>query len=533
MSRIIINDMTFSYKEYYQPVFNKVNLSFDTDWKLGLIGRNGRGKTTLLRLLHGELEPDQGIIMKEVTTELFPYYSNTKYKITMDVVKENIGYLKTMEERMEAILNVQEDEKADVINPEKDGIDHLLKEYQRILFDYMELDGFEMEGRIRKEVNLMKLPETLLEQDYDLLSGGEKTKLQIITLFLRKNAFILLDEPTNHLDLDGKQVLAEYLKNKKGFLVVSHDRKFLDDVIDHVLSINKCNIAIEKGNFSSWKKNKEMTEEYEMRTKEKLEGEIEALEKLSVRTRNWASIANKEKVPYATNQRANGARAFMRQAKTAEKNIQDNIVEKKSLLKNYEISSELILMQQDTKPTCLISAYNLSFGYTEKPLFEKLTFYINKGDRIWIRGCNGAGKSTLLKILGRKIPSSRIQFADNLNIVTAFQDPLWTSGYITDLITDPQIRGLFLDICHRLDLKHDVLVRPIETFSSGEQKKIDIVRALAMPNQLLLLDEPLNFMDICFREQLEKAILTYHPTIVFVEHDELFASRIATGEIVL
>ncbi|MDF2842970.1 MAG: transporter related [Herbinix sp.] len=520
MSRIIISELCFTYKEYYQPIFNNVNLSIDTDWKLGLIGRNGRGKTTFLRLLQGELEPDQGRIIKDVVTELFPYALKTEYKNTLDVMKESIGFLKSMEDRMDYLLSGNEND---------------MDEYQRVLSEYMELDGFLSESNIKREMNLMKLPERLLGQDYELLSGGEKTKLQIISLFLRKNAFVLLDEPTNHLDLEGKQILADYLRNKKGFLVVSHDRSFIDQVVDHILSINKADIAIEKGNYSSWKKNKEMLEEYEFRTRAKLEREVEALEKVSVRTRSWAAAAEKEKNPFATHNRGNGTRAakFMRQAKTAEQNIQDNLKDKKKLLKNYEITPELMLKQQETGADCLVSAYDLSFGYTDEPLFEKLSFAIHKGDRIWIRGRNGAGKSTLLKIIGRKITSTKVQYAGGLIMETAFQEPLWTEGLLRDLISEGDRKNRFMEICHRLDLRYDILQKPLETFSSGELKKIDIARALSSSNQLLLLDEPLNFMDVYFREQLEKAILTFQPTLLFVEHDELFGNNVATGEILL
>jgi lincosamide and streptogramin A transport system ATP-binding/permease protein len=344
-----------------------------------------------------------------------------------------------------------------------------------------------------------------------------------------------MDEPTNHLDLEGKQVLADYLRSKKGFLVVSHDRKFIDDVSDHIISINKADIAIEKGNYTSWRMNKDRVEEYELRTKDKLEKDAEHLEKISVRTRNWASIAEKQKSPFATNNRGNSTRAarFMRQAKAAEQTIQENIAEKKNLLKNYEVASNIILKQQVIKENLLVAAYGLSYGYTKDLLFEKLSFQIHKGERVWIRGRNGAGKSTLLKIIGRMISDSRILFADHIKIETAFQEPLWTTGMLTELISDTEMKRRFIDICHLLDISHDTMQRPLETLSSGEQKKIDIARALASPSHLLLLDEPLNFCDICFREQLEKAILAYQPTIVFVEHDEWFGQNIATKEIIL
>jgi lincosamide and streptogramin A transport system ATP-binding/permease protein len=223
----------------------------------------------------------------------------------------------------------------------------------------------------------------------------------------------------------------------------------------------------------------------------------------------------------------------MRQAKTAEQSIQENLSEKKNLLKNYEIASELKLTQQEASQICLAAAYGLSFGYNERLLFEQLTFRIEQGDRIWIRGRNGAGKSTLLKLIGRQISSNHLHYAENILIETACQEPLWTSGWINQYITDSQMIQRFQTICHCLDIDYETLQRPLETFSSGELKKIDIARALSSPNQLLLLDEPLNFMDVYFREQLEKAILSYKPTVVFVEHDEQFGNNIATGELVL
>ena len=251
MAQIIINNMSFYYKEYYEPIFENVNLNLDSNWKLGLIGRNGRGKTTLLRLIHGELLPDKGKVIKSMKTEFFPFPMVLNYKKTIDVIKENIGGLKTLEDNLEDLECLQK---------------------------YIDLDGYQMESRILKELNLMNLSESLLDRDYNTLSGGEKTKINLLTLFLKSNVFILLDEPTNHLDIEGKRIIANYLKRKTGFIVVSHDRNFLDTVCDHILSINKKSINIEKGNYSTWLKNKELVEQYEFRTKEKLEKEILSLE---------------------------------------------------------------------------------------------------------------------------------------------------------------------------------------------------------------------------------------------------------------
>lgn len=515
MSKIIMNEMHYHYTDYFKPIFSGVNLILDTDWRLGLIGRNGRGKTTFLRLLQGELIPDRGVIKTSVRTEYFPYPYQTTYTRTLDVIKENIGNLKSMEDKMDEILNRNEEKFFDL--------------YQNILETYIQADGYEMESRIKKELHQMDLPEELLARDFNLLSGGERTKMLIISLFLRKNTFVLLDEPTNHLDLAGKRTLSGYLKQKKGFILVSHDRQFLDEVTDHILAINKADITLTKGNYSDWKDNKDKSELFEFRTKARLEKEILNLEKRAVTNRNWAAIAEKEKNPYATNNRGNSSRAakFMRQAKASELAVQNNIREKKQLLKNYEVAKELVVNQNNHESFQLVTIDNLTFGYDGVDVLKDFSLQIHSGDRIWIRGRNGSGKSTLLKLIGGQLPSEQISYSENLIISESYQEPEFGTKFLQADYND-KFNDRWRDLCACLDVEADTFNRPFETLSSGERKKADIARALAGENQLLLLDEPLNFTDVYFREQLEKAILIYTPTIVFVEHDEKFGYRIAT-----
>lgn len=515
MAKININNLTYSYKEYYQPIFSDINLSIDTDWRLGLIGRNGRGKTTLLKLINGELEPDIGHVSKNVNTEYFPYSINTKYTNTLDVIKENIGLLKTREDIMDEIISSNNENR--------------FEEYQEILDEYSELEGFSVEANIKKEFYLMNLSERLLEQNFDTLSGGEKTKMLIIALFLRKNAFILLDEPTNHLDKEGKQAVLNYLSQKKGFILISHDCELLDNVVDHIISINKSDISIEKGNYSTWLDNKNMTELYEFKTKERLEREIKDLERNSVMKRAWGNIANKEKAEFRTFGRSNDSRAakFMRQAKASERNIQKNLEHKKGLLKNYETVSDLDINQNTLEDDALVTIIKLSFRYSNKLLFNNLTLQIRQGDRIWLRGNNGVGKTTLLKLISGEISSEQVLYQDNIKIAQSYQEPLWQEGLVDELIDDRDFKYRFFDICKLLDIKVFTKDKPIETYSSGEKRKIDLARALASENDLLLMDEPLNYMDTYFKEQLEKAILEYKPTLVFVEHDEDFGKTIS------
>ncbi|MBE6024425.1 MAG: ABC-F family ATP-binding cassette domain-containing protein [Cellulosilyticum sp.] len=525
MEKIILNKVSYHYEDFYNPVYENIDLVIKTDWKLGLIGRNGRGKTTLLRLLKGELEPTSGKMNVPVEVEYFPYKNECGYTITRDIIKENVAQLKSMEDTMDAIISANDESRFD--------------EYSHLQEQYLELDGYEMESMILKEMDDIGLDSELLDREFESLSGGEKTRIMLLTLFLRKKTFVLMDEPTNHLDDEGKEAVIAYLQKKKGFIVVSHDRAFLDQVIDHVLSINKKDITIEKGNYSSWKHNKDKREAYELRTKERLEEEIAQMERSAKTNRFWGELGNAQRYQFAGNGRANGVETYMRQAKRSETRVQEHIDQKKQLLQNYEEVKALVMEQKDDiEEKCLIKIKELTFKYPDgtKQVIKGFNFEVHAGERIWVKGKNGAGKSTFLKLLSGRIQNEAIEYADGLQIAMVSQEPEWKKGYIKEAFED---RGLeviyqrFLELCDYFELPDDFLKRPLETYSSGELKKINIAKALAEENHIILFDEPLNYMDTYFSEQLERAILEYQPTIIFVEHDAYFGKTIATKTIQL
>ena len=227
MSLINVNNLTFGYEGNVNNVFENVSFNIDTDWKLGLIGRNGKGKTTFLKLLLGEYEY-KGTISKNVEFDYFPFEVKNKEKMAIEVANE-------------IAPNVEDWE-------------------------------------IIKELNLLNTNAEILYRKFDLLSGGEQIKILLISLFLKGGNFLLIDEPTNHLDNETKENLVEYLKKKKSFILVSHDRDFLDKVVDHIISINNTNIDIQKGNFTSWHENKEAQDNFEKAQNEKLTKDINRLE---------------------------------------------------------------------------------------------------------------------------------------------------------------------------------------------------------------------------------------------------------------
>lgn len=205
MSQISVNNLSFGYDGLLNNVFEDVSFNIDTDWKLGLIGRNGKGKTTFLKLLLGKYQY-QGTISRSVEFDYFPFEVKNKERMAIEIVQE--------------------------ITPNSE------------------------DWEIIKELNLLNTDSEILYRNFNLLSGGEQIKLLLISLFLKGNNFLLIDEPTNHLDIETRNNLVEYLKKKKGFILVSHDRNFLDKVVNHIISINNTNIDIQKGNFSSWQENK-------------------------------------------------------------------------------------------------------------------------------------------------------------------------------------------------------------------------------------------------------------------------------------
>ena len=242
MSLISVNNLTFGYDGSLNNIFENVSFNIDTDWKLGLIGRNGKGKTTFLKLLQGKYEY-RGTILKNVDVDYFPFEVTNKNRMSIEIVNE-------------IAPNVEDWE-------------------------------------IIKELNLLNSNTEILYRNFNLLSGGEQIKILLISLFLKGNNFLLIDEPTNHLDIETRNNLVDYLEKKKGFILVSHDRNFLDKVVDHIIAINNTNIEIQQGNFSSWKENKERQDNFEIIQNEKLQKDINKLEIASKNTAKWSNEVEK------------------------------------------------------------------------------------------------------------------------------------------------------------------------------------------------------------------------------------------------
>lgn len=495
MSLINIQNLTFSYDGSYDNVFENVSFQLDTDWKLGFTGRNGRGKTTFLNLLLGR-HSYGGTISASVNFEYFPYKVKDKAVNTIDIV-ENI-----------------------------------YPDYQY--------------WQVAKELNLLKVDEDVLYRPFETLSNGEQTKVLLAVMFLKENSFLLIDEPTNHLDLQAREIVSRYLNSKKGFILVSHDRAFLDGCVDHVLSINKTNIEIQQGNFSSWLANKELQDSFELAENAKLKKEIRRLTETAQEKAKWSDVADRRKVGIDPNKvdnksgyrpmQAAKAEKLMKRSKAIEKRNEKAIEEKSKLLKNIETSEDLKISQEKYHTKRMLYAENLSVFYGDKNVFTNLNFSVEKGDRILLKGKNGSGKSSIIKLIcGEDISYNGIfEKGSGLKISYVPQDIVGLSGNLSDYAKENDIdESLFKAILRKLDFSRTQFEKDISSFSDGQKKKVLIAKSLCEKAHLHIWDEPMNYIDVISRMQIENLLLNFEPTILFVEHDKAFCENIATKTIEL
>lgn len=487
MSLINVNNLTFSYEGSFEKVFENATFQIDTDWKLGLIGRNGKGKTTFLNLLLGKYE-FKGNITKNIEFDYFPFEIKNKERMTIEILNEMLP-------------NIQDWE-------------------------------------IIKELNLLNSSAEILYRNFNVLSGGEQVKILLISLFLKGNNFLLIDEPTNHLDRETRDNLVEYLKKKKGFILVSHDRKLLDKVVDHIISINNTNIDIQKGNFTSWHENKEAQDNFEKAQNEKLTKDINRLEVASRNTAKWSDKI--EKTKYNTNNSGSSidrgyvghqSAKMMKKAKVMERRTQKAIEEKSTLLHNIEKADDLKIIPLESRKSPLIVADNVQVKYNQKPIFEKISFEIENGDRIAITGKNGAGKSSLLKlIMGDEIEhTGNLKKANDIKISYVSQSTEQLKGSLKEYARQNKIdESIFKAMLSKMGLSNLEFEIDISKMSEGQKKKVLIAKSISETANIYIWDEPLNYIDILTRIQIEEAILKYKPTLIFVEHDETFVRKVAT-----
>ena len=494
MSNIRISNLSFRYDDSSENIFNNLNLNLDSTWKLGLVGRNGRGKTTFLNLLRGKLHG-----LGDIQTRLnFSYYP----------IK--------------------------IADPANITLYELQKQAN---FEEWELD---------RELNLMNVNPDLLWQPFNTLSGGEQTKVLLALSFTNKDSFALIDEPTNHLDEDSRQEISNYLgKHEKGYIVVSHDRDFLNQVTDHILAIENTEIHLYQGNFATYEDTKQKRDEFNRERNQKLKGEINELHQQKEQFYHWAQKVEARKnigrkYQHVLNRRTrlnkgaigHAAAKMMKKSINARDRMDHKIQAKQGLMTNIEDIPELSMNFKANYHSTLLEIQHLDLQIDGKSLFKGLNLGVKNHGVVSLEGRNGSGKSTFLKMLLDKAPTVKYQgkyeLADGLSISYLPQDFTEYKGTLHNFAYEHKISyEELLNNLKKMGFPRASFATPIEEMSMGQQKRVALAKSLVEPADLYLWDEPANYLDVFNQDQLIELLKKIKPAMLLIEHDEYFIEQVA------
>ena len=493
-------------------VLKDVSLTLQQGDRMGLVGVNGCGKSTLMRIIAGLDTPDSGELSLVRGTKV-------GYLAQQDMVTHGATIWAELEKVYEPVFAMEEklralEQEMELAHTDAGLFSRLSSEYDRLLRIFEESDGYAWKSMVTGVLNGLGFKPSQYEQNVDSLSGGEKTRLCLARLLLQKPDLLLLDEPTNHLDMDTLQWLENYLAAYKGsVLVISHDRYFLDHVCNCMVEILMGTAEQYSGNYTHYIAQREERFETRIRAYELQQKEIERQQAIIARYRMF----NREKSIRAAESRE---KALERMEKL------DKPVDERSIRFQFEArrrTGEDVLMIRDA---------GKSFG--EKHLFSHLDLHVRAGDRIALIGPNGVGKSTLIKLITGEVESDSgdIRFGSNVDLgyYDQHQSSLHPEKNVLDEVWDRFPRMEQSDVRGALGMflfTGDDVFQPIRTLSGGEKGRVALTALMLRKDNLLLLDEPTNHLDMDSREVLENALAGFNGTIITVSHDRYFINRVA------
>ena len=496
--------------EVGHKILDGLTFQVDTGERVGLLGPNGCGKTTLLRILTGVMDYDEGDVVIAPGKRMglisqIPVYP-AGYTVE-DVLATAFEPLREMEREMAALAEQM-----------GEGTDPaLLARYDKLTAAFEAAGGYETDTKTNKVCNGLTIPQSMREQLFDKLSGGEKTRVNLARLILEDTDILLLDEPTNHLDLRATEWLEEYLDKFKGtVLTVSHDRYFLDKVVDRIVEIQDGKAEFYSGNYSFYVVEKERRYEEKLRQYEKEQAKIEQLEKAAEQMRVWAY---------------SGMDKTFKRVKSMEKRIERMRTTDRP---TKERKMEVRFGEREFRGDEVLTIKGLTKSFGERTLFSNLSLEVAGGERIALLGDNGSGKTTLLKILlGEEEPDAgKVRMGPTVKV-----------GYLPQHVHfDHPERNLVDTLIYEQDctaqtarnrlaafkFRGEDVFKPVSALSGGEQSRLRLCMLMDEKINLLILDEPTNHLDIQSREWIEEAVEEYEGNLLFVSHDRYFIDRFAS-----
>lgn len=490
-------------------VLDGISFSLNEGEKVGIIGVNGAGKSSLFALITGKYAPTSGAvhIARDHTVGLLE--QNPTYESDRSILDEAFFAFSDLLEMEKTLEKLR-------IDAEKTQSEDAALRFASMQERFTAKGGYEFRGRCRGILKNLGLPEVFWDKPVTSLSGGQKTRLALACLLLRDPDILMLDEPTNHLDTEALFWLENYLKNSnKTVLIISHDRYFLDTVVGSIFEIEHRKGHLYRGNYSTFAKQKQIDREIQERHYKNQQKEIKRIEAYIEQQRRW----NRERNIIAAESR-------------------QKMLDRMERIERPEALPDKVRMHFDSSGESgndVMTISRLSKAYPGKPLFEDINLEIKKHDRLFVCGPNGCGKSTLIKILAGRLSPDRGNVTNGFNIRIGYYDQenqdlhpentvldeLW-NAYPT--MTETALRNtlaLFL-------FKGEDVEKKVSVLSGGEKARLTLARLMLSKMNLLILDEPTNHLDIESREILEQALLAFEGTLIAVSHDRYFVNKLAT-----
>ena len=509
MIDISVSNLTKEF-EVGKKILDGLTFQVDQGERVGLLGKNGAGKTTVFKIITGEMDYDDGQVMTAPGKTVglisqIPVYP-PEYTVE-DVLSTAFSKLHRMEEEM-AALTAKMGEDSDPA---------LLRRYGELSAAFEAKGGYDTATELNKVCNGLEIPQSMREQLFSALSGGEKTRVNLARLILEDTDILLLDEPTNHLDLRATEWLEEYLDKYKGtVLAISHDRWFLDRVVKRVIEIQDGKAEFYAGNYSFYVEEKERRYQEKLKQYEKEQAKIEQLEKAAEQLRVWAY---------------SGMDKTFKRAQSMEKRIERMRTTDKP---TKECRLDIKFGEREFRGDEVLTIKELKKSFDGRTLFDHVNLEVVGGERIALLGDNGTGKSTLLKILlGEEEPDSgKLRMGPTVKVgylpqIIHFDRPernlVDTMLYAQDCSTQTARNRLAA-----FNFRGEDVFKPVSALSGGEQSRLRLCMLMDEKINLLILDEPTNHLDIASREWIEEAVADYEVNLLFVSHDRYFIKQFAT-----
>ncbi|MEO0130042.1 MAG: ribosomal protection-like ABC-F family protein [candidate division WOR-3 bacterium] len=520
-----LNNVSFAYPGWKDYLLRNISFTIQSGDRIGLLGYNGSGKTTLLDVIAGIKEPTEGEVIKRCNNLFYLKQEDYAYG-SLSIIEYLIQTEPKFYELHQRMIQCENSNLTDSL------------EYANIVYEFNKQGGYDFIKRIEKNAALFGFSAADFSRKIDSLSGGEKRILKIITGFIHNFDLYLLDEPTNYLDDRGIELLIRAIRfSSSAFLIVSHDRWFLDQMVGKVIEIEQKTAKIYNGNYSKFHRTKQIEITTKLKKKEKIETEIHHLKDIARNYRIWGLRKEKEKVGAGDKGFiSHRAAKLLKRVKISEERIKKRISEFEKTKPYIEKYYDFWFEKTDIPRGSCLSVNLLSKKFGDKTLFQDFSFTVDWGEKITIAGPNGSGKTTLLKIvMGKESPDSGEVVWHNLSKI-GYLPQVWDSpeDFITvDSLFSEEQKEIANHLIGTLKVMAmgNVFPKRLGELSEGQKRKIKLVQLILNKPNILILDEPTTHLDYQTVEFLEKALIEYNGTVILISHDRFLRDRVTTRRI--